>query len=179
MNRKALILGIKTYRLTNAEKSLFKKIKPWGIILFSRNIKNILQLKNLITEIKKVLNEKKYPILIDQEGGKISRLKRIIDLSVFSQDYFGTASTPLVDSGLLIINVGAPGGPCVVALDGATGREVWRAGIEWGPSYASPVPSLIHGQRRVMIFAGGESNPPIGGLMSIDPATGHVDFKFP
>lgn len=96
-----------------------------------------------------------------------------------SQDFFGTASTPLVDSGLLIINVGAPGGPCVVALDGATGREVWRAGIEWGPSYASPVPSLIHGQRRVMIFAGGESNPPIGGLMSIDPATGHVDFKFP
>lgn len=96
-----------------------------------------------------------------------------------SQDFFGTASTPLVDSGLLIINVGAPGGPCVVGLDAATGREAWRAGVEWGPSYASPVPSIIHGQRRVMIFAGGESNPPVGGLMSINPATGHIDFKFP
>ena len=95
------------------------------------------------------------------------------------QDFFGTASTPLVEGRLLIVNVGAPGGPCVVGLDKATGREVWRAGDEWGPSYASPVPAVIHGQRRVFVFAGGESDPPTGGLMSIDPATGHVDFVFP
>jgi outer membrane protein assembly factor BamB len=94
------------------------------------------------------------------------------------QDFFGTASTPLVESKLLVINVGAPGGPCVVALDKATGTEVWRAGKEWGPSYASPVPAVMHGQRRVFVFAGGESSPPAGGLMSIDPATGRVDFTF-
>jgi outer membrane protein assembly factor BamB len=95
------------------------------------------------------------------------------------QDFFGTASTPLVESKLLVINVGAPGGPCVIALDKATGTEVWRAGKEWGPSYASPVPAVMHGQRRVFVFAGGESSPPAGGLMSIDPATGRVDFTFP
>ena len=95
------------------------------------------------------------------------------------QDFFGTASTPLVEGRLLIVNVGAPGGPCVVGLDKTTGREVWRAGKEWGPSYASPVPATIHGKRRVFVFAGGESDPPTGGLMSIDPATGHVDFVFP
>jgi len=89
MNRKALILGIKTYRLTNAEKSLFKKLKPWGVILFSRNIKNILQLKCLTDEIKKIFNDKNFPILIDEEGGKISRLNKIINLSFFSQDFFG------------------------------------------------------------------------------------------
>ena len=88
MNRKAIIFGIKGYRLTNDEKYLFKEEKPWGIILFSRNIKNILQLKNLIDDIKKVFKDKKYPILIDQEGGKVSRLNKIIDLSIFSQDYF-------------------------------------------------------------------------------------------
>ena len=44
MNRKAIIFGIKGYRLTNKEKHLLKKEKPWGIILFSRNIKNIFQL---------------------------------------------------------------------------------------------------------------------------------------
>ena len=43
------------------------------------------------------------------------------------QDFFGTASTPLVEGGLLIVNVGAPGGPCVAGLDKATGREAWRA----------------------------------------------------
>ena len=72
-----------------------------------------------------------------------------------------------------------PGGPCVVGLDTATGKEVWRAGTAWGPSYASPVPAVVHGQRRVFVFAGGESNPPTGGLMSINPATGKVDFSFP
>ena len=96
-----------------------------------------------------------------------------------TQDFFGTASTPLVEGPLLIVNVGAPGGPCVVGFDKATGREVWRAGTEWGPSYASPVPAMVHGKRRVFVFAGGESSPPSGGLMSINPADGRVDFAFP
>ena len=87
MNRKAIIFGIKGYQLTNKEKNLFKKAKPWGIILFSRNIKNIPQLKILVDDIKKILDDKKYPILIDQEGGKVSRLNKIIDLSYFSQDF--------------------------------------------------------------------------------------------
>jgi outer membrane protein assembly factor BamB len=95
------------------------------------------------------------------------------------QDFFGIASTPLVEGRLLIVNVGAPDGPCVVGLDKASGKEVWRAGREWGPSYASPVPAVVHGQRRVFVFAGGESDPPSGGLMCIDPATGKVDFSFP
>jgi outer membrane protein assembly factor BamB len=95
------------------------------------------------------------------------------------QDFFGTAGTPLVEGRLLIVNVGAPGGPCVVGFDAATGKEVWRAGKEWGPSYASPVPATMHGKRRVFVFAGGESDPPTGGLMSIDPANGQVDFSVP
>lgn len=95
------------------------------------------------------------------------------------QDFFGTASTPLIEDTLLIVNVGAPGGPCVVGLDKTTGREAWRAGKEWGPSYASPVPAVVHGKRRVFVFAGGESTPPTGGLLSIDPANGRVDFTVP
>ena len=89
MNRIAVIFGVKGYKLTNKEKQLFKKTKPWGIILFSRNIKNLSQLKILINDIKKILRDKKYPILIDQEGGKVSRLNKIIDLSFFSQYSFG------------------------------------------------------------------------------------------
>ena len=89
MNRRAVIFGIKGFRLTIKERRLLKAEKPWGIILFSRNIKDIFQLKILINDIKKILKDKKYPILIDQEGGKISRLNKIVDLSTFSQDYFG------------------------------------------------------------------------------------------
>ena len=58
MNRKAVIFGIQKHRLTINEKHLFRKTKPWGIILFSRNIKNILQLKYLIADIKKSLMKK-------------------------------------------------------------------------------------------------------------------------
>ena len=71
MNRKAVIFGISSYQLKSAEKLILKKIKPWGIILFSRNIKNINQLKELIKDIKKIFDDKKYPILIDQEGGAV------------------------------------------------------------------------------------------------------------
>ena len=90
MNRKAIIYGIKGYKLTRNEKLFFQKSKPWGIILFSRNIKNILQLKILISDIKKLTKDRKFPILIDQEGGKVSRLNKIIDLSTFSQSYFAS-----------------------------------------------------------------------------------------
>ena len=94
------------------------------------------------------------------------------------QDFFGIASTPLVYGDHLIVNVGAPGGPCVVAFDTATGAEAWRAG-EWGPSYASPVPAVLHGRPRIIVFAGGESNPPNGGLLSLHPDDGTIDFAFP
>ena len=89
MRRKAVIFGIKGKSLTNKEKRLFKDHKPWGVILFSRNIKNLQQTKKLIIDIKLLMEDKKYPILIDEEGGSVSRLKKIIDMSLFSQDYFG------------------------------------------------------------------------------------------
>jgi len=116
---------------------------------------------------------------LDLASGKVLWKRDLrVDYKV-PQDFFGTASTPLVEGRLLIVNVGAPGGPCVAAFDTATGKEVWRAGNAWGPSYASPVPAVVDGQRRVFVFAGGESDPPTGGLMSINPADGKVDFSFP
>jgi outer membrane protein assembly factor BamB len=116
---------------------------------------------------------------LDLETGKLIWKRDMAREYRARQDFFGTASTPLIEGQLLVVNVGAPGGPCVVGFDKVTGREIWRAGKEWGPSYASPVPAVIHGKRRVLVFAGGESDPPAGGLMSIDPSNGRVDFAFP
>ena len=116
---------------------------------------------------------------LDLASGKVIWKRDLRTDYKVTQDFFGTATTPLVEGSLLIVNVGARGGPTVVAFDKASGKEVWRAGREWGPSYASPVPAVVHGKRRVFVFAGGESSPPAGGLMSIDPANGRVDFSFP
>ncbi len=82
---------------------------------------------------------------LDLESGRVVWKRDLRAEYKVPQDFFGTASTPLVEGRLLIVNVGAPGGPCVVGLDRQTGREVWRAGTQWGPSYASPVPAVVHG----------------------------------
>ena len=93
MNRKAVIFGIKGTSLSTEERYLLKNIKPWGIILFSRNIKNIPQLRFLIKDIKNIIKDVNYPILIDQEGGRVSRLNKIMDFSLFSQEYFAKLYT--------------------------------------------------------------------------------------
>tara|TARA_B100000579_G_C22655948_1_gene768548 strand:- start:3 stop:956 length:954 start_codon:yes stop_codon:yes gene_type:complete len=87
--RKSFICGVKGLKLSKKEYSFIKKHKPWGIILFQRNIKNIHQVKKLTLSIKKLFNDPFYPILIDEEGGRISRLKKIVDNSIFSSKYFG------------------------------------------------------------------------------------------
>ena len=89
MNRKSLIISIKGTSLSSAEKSLIFKEKPWGIILFKRNIKNINQLKLLTQSIRNVINDPYYPIILDEEGGRVSRLNNIIDTKPFSQRFFG------------------------------------------------------------------------------------------
>ena len=88
-NRKAFIVGIKSVKLTNNEISFLKKHQPWGVILFSRNIKSINQTKCLTDNIKRIFKDKYYPILIDQEGGRVNRLKNIITFDNLTSEYFG------------------------------------------------------------------------------------------
>tara|TARA_B100000963_G_scaffold217662_1_gene189810 strand:+ start:925 stop:1872 length:948 start_codon:yes stop_codon:yes gene_type:complete len=88
-NRRSFIIGIKSTKLLNTEKNFIRKYKPWGVILFSRNIKNINQTFKLTSSIRKIFNDKKYPILIDQEGGNVNRLKNIISFDNMSSNFFG------------------------------------------------------------------------------------------
>lgn len=111
--------------------------------------------------------------------GKVRWCRDVAKEFGLKQNFFGVGSTPLVEGDKLIVNVGATGGPCVVAFDVKSGKTVWGAGKDWGPSYAAPVAATIGGQRRVFVFAGGESDPPTGGLLEIDPADGKVVSQFP
>jgi len=88
-NRKSFIVGVKSTKLSVKEKFFLKKYKPWGIILFARNIKNIEQTFKLTSAIRKIFNDKNYPILIDQEGGRVNRLKNIISFENLTSEFFG------------------------------------------------------------------------------------------
>ena len=52
MKKKAIIISIKSTTLTSKEKLLLAKEKPWGLILFKRNIKSSIQTKRLINNIR-------------------------------------------------------------------------------------------------------------------------------
>lgn len=114
------------------------------------------------------------------------------------QDFFGAGGSPLVLDGKVIVNAGgkkapieegesirgrkrllAEAGVSVVAFDLKTGEVAWTIEDEWGASYASPIPAKLHGQTKVLIYAGGESDPAIGGLMCIDPKSGTLHDRFP
>ena len=88
-NRRSFIVGIKSTKLNNKEKIFLRKYKPWGVILFTRNIKNINQTFKLTSSIRKIFNDKNYPILIDQEGGRVNRLKNIISFDNLTSEFFG------------------------------------------------------------------------------------------
>ena len=88
-NRRSFIIGLKSTSLLLNEKKFLLRYKPWGVILFSRNIKNINQAKKLTDNIRSIFKDKKYPILIDEEGGRVSRIKKIIDNSLFTGSFFG------------------------------------------------------------------------------------------
>jgi len=88
-NRRSFIVGLKSTILQVKEIQFLKKYKPWGVILFSRNIKSIAQTKKLTDDIRRIFNDKKYPILIDQEGGRVNRLANLIDSSNFTGEFFG------------------------------------------------------------------------------------------
>ena len=89
IKKKAIIISIAGTILTNKEKNLIIKGKPWGIILFKRNISTFNQTKKLIYSIRSAVKDRKYPVLIDEEGGKISRLSNFFDNSAYSQKFFG------------------------------------------------------------------------------------------
>ena len=61
-NRKAFIAGISSTFLKKNEIDFLKTNKPWGVILFSRNINDFSQTRKLVNQIKLCFRDNKYPI---------------------------------------------------------------------------------------------------------------------
>lgn len=70
----AAIYGCSGHRLTEAEKAFFADVRPWGFILFRRNVDSPDQMRALTDELRDCIGDPMAPILIDQEGGRVQRM---------------------------------------------------------------------------------------------------------
>lgn len=73
--RRRVIFGCSGPALTAAERDFFRDAQPWGFILFARNIETREQVRALTAALRQTVEDALAPVLIDQEGGRVARLK--------------------------------------------------------------------------------------------------------
>ncbi len=73
--RSRAIYGLAGKTLVAEERAFFGEAQPWGFILFSRNIEDPAQVAALTSSLREIGGDARTPILIDQEGGRVARLK--------------------------------------------------------------------------------------------------------
>lgn len=72
---KAVVVGCQGPVLLDEEKELFAKTNPLGFILFARNVESKAQIQKLCSDLRQSVGRDDAPILIDQEGGRVARLR--------------------------------------------------------------------------------------------------------
>src|ERR1700676_2223988 len=74
MNSRAFITGVSGPELNAAEREFIRAERPWGFILFKRNVETPTQAITLVRELRKAAGDPQAPVLSDQEGGGVQRL---------------------------------------------------------------------------------------------------------
>jgi beta-N-acetylhexosaminidase len=74
MSTRAFIIGVSGTELTTVEREFIRAERPWGFILFKRNVENPNQVVSLVDRLREAADEPEAPVLIDQEGGRVQRL---------------------------------------------------------------------------------------------------------
>lgn len=74
LSRRAAVVGVSGLALTSDEAALFRRHRPVGAILFARNVADPEQLRTLTDDLRQELGAEA-PILVDQEGGRVARLR--------------------------------------------------------------------------------------------------------
>ena len=74
MTSRAFITGVSGLVLTDEEREFMRWERPWGFILFKRNIDSPAQVLNLVEQLRESIEAPDGPVLIDQEGGRVQRL---------------------------------------------------------------------------------------------------------
>ncbi len=115
---------------------------------------------------------------LDLETGKPVWKRNLGDEFKIPNYFFGKGSNPIINKEHLILNVGGSENRCVVGFNKKTGKTEWICKDEWGASYSSPTMATIHGKKVCLVLTGGESRPPTGGLLAIDPENGKKLNRF-
>jgi beta-N-acetylhexosaminidase len=71
----AAVFGCSGTALTDQERSFFRDVRPAGFILFARNVDTPDQVRGLVDDLRASVDSENAPVLIDQEGGRVARLK--------------------------------------------------------------------------------------------------------
>jgi beta-N-acetylhexosaminidase len=74
MSPRAFITGMSGLSLTAKEREFLRAERPWGFILFKRNVDSPLQVARLVQDFRETVDDSDAPVLIDQEGGRVQRL---------------------------------------------------------------------------------------------------------
>ena len=85
--------------------------------------------------------------------------------------FFGRVCSPLVEGGMVLVNLGGERGAGIVAFDAGSGEERWRA-TEDDASYASPVAATLAQKRYAFVLTR-------SALVCLDPAAGTLLFDYP
>ena len=73
MAARAFIIGLAGFELTAGERAFLRDARPWGLIIFKRNVKTPQQVQELTGSFRELVGWEA-PILVDQEGGRVQRL---------------------------------------------------------------------------------------------------------
>ncbi len=73
---RAFICGCSGFVLTPDERAFMRRMNPWGLILFGRNVQNRAQIFAITREFRELVGRADAPVLIDQEGGRVQRMRR-------------------------------------------------------------------------------------------------------
>src|SRR5258706_11121410 len=73
MNKRAFITGVSEPQLNAAEREFIRVQRPWGFILFKRNIETPTQVNTLVEELRRAIGDPEAPVLIEQGGGRLQR----------------------------------------------------------------------------------------------------------
>ena len=71
---KAFVCGCQGFELDDDELKFFEETRPWGLILFRRNVDSPEQLDRLTRRFRNCVGRDNAPVLVDQEGGRVQRL---------------------------------------------------------------------------------------------------------
>ncbi len=74
MASRAFICGLRGTELAEEERAFLRDARPWGIILFKRNLEDPKQVRKLCRDARAALEREDAPVLIDQEGGRVQRI---------------------------------------------------------------------------------------------------------